>query len=601
MKETIQYILNKYFSSFTYFYRYLGYRIFVILSISILVGILDGFGLAMFLPMLEMVSNTGDVANPEKLGNLAFILDFINVLGFSLTLKVVLGVMFFFFFVKGCFRFLQIYLNTIFRSYFIQKIRETNIIALANFGYGHFVVADVGRIQNTMSGEVERVSNAYQYYMYLIQQLVMVLVYAGLAFITNAQFAILVAIGGAVTNLVFRNLFKKTKKYSQKLTKSSHGFQGLLIQQVIHFKYLKSTGLIQQYGKKLVQEVIEIEKSQIKMGIFRGIIDGSREAILVGVVSIVILIQVYLLGGNLGLIILSILFFYRALTSVLQMQEAYNRFLSLSGSLENLSHFSNELIKGKEKFGEIIFQKFQRNLRLENISFKYGQSLIFKELSLEIRKNETLAIIGESGSGKTTLMNLICGLVKPSQGDIFIDGVDLKELDIRTFQRRIGYITQEPVIFDDTIFNNVTFWAEKSPENINRFWKALEKASILEFVSQQIKLEDCELGNNGISLSGGQKQRISIARELYKEVDFLFMDEATSALDSTTEREIQLNIDRLRGKYTIIIIAHRLSTIKNVDRVALVKNGVIENIGTFQELILKSSYFRQLVQLQGIV
>ena len=133
-----------------------------------------------------------------------------------------------------------------------------------------------------------------------------------------------------------------------------------------------------------------------------------------------------------------------------------------------------------------------------------------------------------------------------------------------------------------------------------RFHKALEQANILELIDGLEKKEDSRLGNNGISLSGGQKQRISIARELYKEVNFLFMDEATSALDSETERAIQENIDLLRGQYTILIIAHRLSTIKNADRVMVLKHGRIEHIGTYEELIEQSDSFKRMVELQEL-
>jgi len=181
-----------------------------------------------------------------------------------------------------------------------------------------------------------------------------------------------------------------------------------------------------------------------------------------------------------------------------------------------------------------------------------------------------------------------------------IDVREAKGLNMGTFQKRIGYITQEPVIFDGTIFNNVTFWDEKTPDSLKRFHDALGQASILDFVLEQPDAENSRLGNNGINLSGGQKQRISIARELYKDIDFLFMDEATSALDSETERAIQENIDELKGQFTIIIIAHRLSTIKNADRVVMLRNGCIEHIGSYPDLIQQSATFKRMVELQEL-
>ncbi|NVK52989.1 MAG: ATP-binding cassette domain-containing protein, partial [Flavobacteriaceae bacterium] len=159
-------------------------------------------------------------------------------------------------------------------------------------------------------------------------------------------------------------------------------------------------------------------------------------------------------------------------------------------------------------------------------------------------------------------------------------------------------ITQEPVIFNDNIFNNVTFWAEKSPENIQKFEEAIRLANIDSFVMSLPDKENTRLGDNGMLVSGGQKQRISIARELFKNVDVLILDEATSALDSETERSIKENIDNLKGKYTIIIVAHRLSTVKKADEILVLDSGNIVGQGTFDNLIEESKAFKRMVELQ---
>lgn len=593
-------IIKKYFGNFAYFYSQLRHRIFIMLILSILIGLLDGFGLAMFLPMLEMVSDEGGAANAEKMGNLSFIIDLIHSFGYSITLGVVLATIFIFFSIKGLFVLLSSYLNVVYQQYFIRRIRERNIYALAEYQYMHFVNSDAGKIQNTMSGEVSRVSNAYRFYLQMMQHSIMILTYAFLAFLSNAEFATLVVVGAILTNLIFKQFYKKTKILSKRHTQSNHGFQGLLIQQVAFFKYLKATGLIKAYADKLMHKVVDIEDSQKKIGIISGIISGVREPILIGIVVIVILIQVNIMGGSLGLIILTILFFYRALQSVMQFQTSYNSFLGLIGSLENLKEFTTNLHAGKQINGKQTIEKFQQSIVLNKVHFRYVQKHILKDINLEIKSNKTLAIVGESGSGKTTLLNIISGLLTPTNGNITIDGIDSTEIDIHTFQKRIGYITQEPVIFDDTIYNNVTFWDSPTEKNKKRFYEALRKANILEFVEDLTEKENSGLGNNGINLSGGQKQRISIARELYKDVDLLFMDEATSALDSDTERVIQENIDCLKGQYTIVIIAHRLSTIKNADRVLLLNQGQIEHLGSYSELMNRSSIFKKMVALQEL-
>ena len=507
-------------------------------------------GLAMFLPLLEMVADQNADATAEQMGNLSFVLHFVEWLGYGLNLTVVLLTMFLFFTLKGVFVWIEQYLGIMFRQFFIRKIRIEVIQFLDQYRFSEFVMADAGRIQNTMTGEVARVVGAYRTYSIMMQKLVLLCTYTFLAFLSNPRFAVMVAIGGLITNLLFRLMYKKTKILSRKLVNYNHGFQGLLIQQVTFFKYLKATGLISNYSENLKRKVVEIEQTQRGIGVLNSLMLGVREPLMIGIVVSVILIQVNWMGDSLGLIILSILFFYRALTAITQLQTQYNRFLEFSGSLYNFRVFANELKVGREKTGGWKFSNFKENIRLENVSFAYQGKKILTNISLQLNRHETVALVGESGSGKTTLMNILSGLLPPEEGLLTIDGVDCQELDLPTYQRHIGYITQEPVIFDDSIYNNVTFWSEKNEDNLKRFQEALQKASIWEFVSQLPDKENARLGNNGINLSGGQKQRLSIARELYKEVDFLFMDEATSALDSETELSIQQNIDSLKGQYT---------------------------------------------------
>ena len=600
MKQSIRNLITKNFTSFTFFYRYLRYRIWILLVISILVGLLDGLGLSMFLPMLKMVADTDETIDSESMGSLSFIMDIFYATDIELNLTTVLLTMLFFFILKGIFSYVLAFLNVIYQEYFIRQMRISQINSLAEFKYDEFAKADAGRIQNTLSGEVARVAYAFKHYNSMLQQLVLVLTYGFLAFLSNAEFASLVAIGGFLTNLVFNKIYNITKSLSGEFTQRNHDFQGLLIQQVAFFKYLKATGLIKFYANKLSQKVFNMETIQRKIGVLHSIIQGVREPLMIGIVVIVILIQVNLRGGELSTIILSILFFYRALTSVSLLQTFYNSFLSLSGSLRNLEEFDNILVYGKEKTGNKEFKNFQSAIELDQLSFRYNNDIILNNINLTIGKKETIAIVGESGSGKTTLMNILSGILKPTNGKILIDGRDSNDLVMTDFQKRIGYITQEPVIFDDTIFNNVTFWAEKTSENLSRFKEATRKAHIYDFIYQNAEKEDARLGNNGVNLSGGQKQRISIARELYKEIDFLFMDEATSALDSQTERVIQENIEKLKGLYTIIIIAHRLSSVKHADRVILLNKGIIEDIGSYNELIKKSSLFKRMIELQEL-
>jgi subfamily B ATP-binding cassette protein MsbA len=553
----------------------------------------------MFMPLLEMV-NDSKQASGSSLGNLSFLIDGMERIGLSLNLTTVLLLMVFFFSFKGIIKFLATVYNAILRRFFINQLRNKLLSSYNQINFKYFVASDIGRIQNTMSVEIERASAAFYNYSNTLQQAIMVLVYISFAFFVDIRFALLVSIGGGLSNFLYKSIYKKTKGASTNFSKDSHLYQGQIIQYVSSFKYLKATALLEFYSGRLSNSIYNIEQSRFRIGKLSAILESAREPILIVVVASVILIQTQLLNISLGPILISLLFFYRALSSLMNLQNSYNRFLELSGSLDNLMDLQKEVSKEKEQYGKQTIASFSTSIELQEVFLAYNKVDILKNINLKISKNETLAFVGESGSGKTTLVNILAGLISADKGEMSIDGVNRKEVDIRTYQKRVGYISQDPVIFNDTIFNNVTLWAEQNESTNKRFKEALHKAAIANFVDEQALGEQTMLGSDGVNLSGGQKQRISIARELFKNIDILIMDEATSALDSETEEVIQKSIDSLKGKYTIFMVAHRLSTIRNADRIVVMNKGEVHQIGSYEDLLANSTLFKKMISLQEL-
>ncbi|MEB2785143.1 ABC transporter ATP-binding protein [Algoriphagus persicinus] len=592
-------IIQKNFKYFFFFFSYLRFKIFVLILLSLLVGLLDGFGLALFIPLFQVaVDDSGSQANPE-LGQMDFLLDFMNSIGFNLTIGSILLFMTFLFISKGFFKFLDSYYKVSLQIYFVKKLRFQMLRGLENVSYQNFVGMDAGRIQNTLSAEVYKVTASFISYFNTLQYAVLLVVYMGLAFFSNWQFAILVSIGGFISNLFFKMLFRRTEAASISISSKGHHFQSFLIQAVQHFKYLKATSYFKKYKQKLVDQIDDIENLQQRIGLYNSLLNGLREPIVLVIVILVILIQVNLLGGALASILLSLMFFYRALNYVISVQSSWQSFISQFGGIVSSTEIielfekGEEEIKGASNFGELD------SIVLTDVAFAFKDGgEILSNIDLTINKNETIAFVGPSGSGKTTLVNLIVGLFDQVGGEILVNGLSRSTINMLELRSRVGYITQEPVIFNDSIFNNVTFWAAKTPENLAQFWKAIEMANLSDFVNDLPEGEEMILGDNGVKASGGQKQRISIARELYKEVEIIVFDEATSALDSDSEKIIQENINSLQGKYTIILIAHRLSTIKNVNKIYLIDKGRIKSSGDFEELFSSDINFRRMVQLQ---
>ncbi len=598
MKFLNQFI-DKYFRHFGFFYGFIGPRLFIIVLLSLFVGLLDGFGLALFIPLFEIAAEGQDFQSSQSMGELEFLLDFIQGLGFSLTITNVLVFLVFLFFVKSVFRFIDGYYKVKLQNEFVKGIRYKMVDGLSELDYRQFLNMDSGRIQNTLSAEAVKLTYGFLAYFNSLQHAILLLVYIGLAFLSNYQFAVLVSIGGYLSNFLFRYLFKNTEKASIGLSNLGNSFQSYLIQAVHNFKYLKATNYFNDYKSKLKNVIDQIESNQRRIGIYGSIMNSAREPIILSVVALIIVIQVQFLGGSLASIVLSLVFLYRALNYIVTLQGSWQGFVSNIGgviaSVNLIEEFSKnrEVIKHSDQYLEI------GPLALDQVSFVYPNGFhVLKEVVFEIEPLKTYALVGESGSGKTTLVNLLIGLMSPTSGRVLVNGIDRIQLDLNKYRKRFGYITQEPVIFNDNIYNNVTLWAPQTQENLERFQNAVQLANIAEFMDSLPDRENTKLGDNGLLVSGGQKQRISIARELFKDVDVLIFDEATSALDSETERLIQDNIDMLMGKFTMVIIAHRLSTIRKCDVISLMEKGRIVQSGSFEKLVSHNSQFKRMVELQ---
>lgn len=591
--------IKEQFSTFFYFYSFLKNRTFVLVLLSILMSFLDGLGLSMFLPLLTSVADGGE-STATSSGNMQKIFDLFVNIGIPLTLINTVIILSVFFVFKGVISFVLHYYQVIVQQFFIRRVRIDLVRKLKNINFKAYVSSDVGRIQNVLTGEIERLSKAQHGYFKSMEQFILVVCYMLFAFFVDYKFAFLVAVGGGLSNVLYKSIYKRTKQASRGLAKHANTFQGQVMQFSGNFKYLKATDGIEAFSKKLETQARIIEKNQKLIGKLVSILSGSREPILIVVICMVILIHVKILGGSMTSILISLVFFYRALSYLMLMQNNWNIFLSNIGSLENIQNQGNIFDEHKEDQGEIVLSDFNNSILVENLHFSYGDVEILKGINLTIKRNTTVAFVGESGCGKTTLVNCIAGLLHPNLGEISIDGVPFSALNRSSLRKRIGYITQESVIFSDTIFNNVTFWEAKTPENIEKFWQVLKQTAMDVFVSALPDGEDTTLGNNGVNLSGGQRQRISIARELYRNIDILIMDEATSALDAESELHIQQSIDDLKGKLTLLIVAHRLSTVKSADSIVMMEKGMIANTGNFAELVNTSGSFNRLVTLQQL-
>lgn len=326
---------------------------------------------------------------------------------------------------------------------------------------------------------------------------------------------------------------------------------------------------------------------------------------LLGIIVVVIIVMYggYLLTTNQSDLTGSLFITYLALYSQI-IQPLKNLSNASSGiqrgivAGEKIFALLDEPVKIEEKKNGIEKKEFSDRIELKNISFRYTTKDVLSNINLTIQKGKTIALVGESGSGKSTLADLISRFYDPTEGQVLIDGIDVKDIKLTDVRTLISFVSQEAVLFNDSIFSNIAFGATDADSS--KVEDAAKVANAHSFIEQTEEGYNTMIGDRGMKLSGGQRQRLTIARAVFKDAPVLVLDEATSALDTESERLVQDAINKMMQNRTSIVIAHRLSTIRHADEIVVLQKGVVVERGSHDELMKKEGYYYRLVQMQEI-
>ena len=588
----------KVFNYYTIFYRYAGWRLPFLILLILGAGLLELVGIMTLLPLFQ-------VALGESLNNpiSEIVATGLNKLGVDASFANLVFLIAAIFIAKGALVFMHSYL-TVRTVTMVRKAVQTSLVTgLENASYSFFLKQKTGYLSNLLSVETGRFSASLRTFAQVFVTSIYILIYLPTIVVFDTEMALVTIAVGALAILLVRPLISRTKKLSITVSNEAAGLSSQMIEFVQAFPYLKATANVDKARRHIMRHVNQLVDLHMRIGIRTATLSGFKEPIAVTALLGYLFYKVELLGGSLSAVAVVALLLYRVLGHILELPVSIQRLNQLIGGVHFVADFAQQIENSAEKDGFQSIKNISGDLVLSNVTFHHGSVPILKDISMRIEPHKTSGIVGASGSGKTTLFHVLTGLLNPTSGNISINGQNYRSLSFRSLRRLFGYVPQEPLIFNDTVANNLSLWgtgADKINEQ-NKIKAAADAANCSTFIDLFPEGYETLVGERGTRLSGGQRQRIAIARELYRDPEILIFDEATSALDSAAESIIQKSIEQLHGKRTVIVIAHRLSTIRNCDRIYVMEDGKIAEHGSVTELFNKTdSHFRRMGVEQDI-
>ncbi|OOZ16342.1 ABC transporter ATP-binding protein [Solemya velum gill symbiont] len=590
------------------FQYYLGWRVYLVFALALAAAMAEGFGILMLLPLLHsldggLVAPDGSVTDvPTKVGG--YLQQFLEMLGLEHSSIAILMIITLAFIIKGALLFGSSAYSAYLNGQLLRELKGRLFRHYSRMSYSYYTRRNTGHFINVINVQINQMLHVFMALVQLGVQLVNTLIYITLAFIVAWRFGAMALVIGIILVLLFRFLNSYVRELSRD-TAAEHGqLSKLLIQSLHAFKYLTATGQMDHLQNGIKKSIHRLTGYEVRSGIAGAFTGAVREPITVVFIMVIVLIQMVVLEQPLSPIMISILLFHRGLNAVMAVQSTLQSTLGSVGGLEMVRDEFKAVCNEQETNGNQHIPPLRKAITLKNVDFGYDSQMgnVLHDISLEIPARTSVAFVGESGAGKSTLVDLITLMLKPQGGQVLIDGVPGKDVELASWRKQIGYVSQETVIFDDTIANNICMWVgdvEKDQELDQRVREAARQAHIDHFIETLPDGYQTLVGDRGLRLSGGQRQRLFIARELFRKPNLLILDEATSSLDTESEQAIQQSIDELKGQITVVIIAHRLSTIRKVDHIYVFEHGRLIEQGAYEELRdSDESRFGKLIAMQ---
>ncbi|MDD7913044.1 ABC transporter ATP-binding protein [Polaribacter ponticola] len=508
------------------------------------------------------------------------------------------------FFLKNFFRYLASYVITFLRTGIVKDLRDKLYKKIVELPISYFTEKRKGDIIARMTADVQEVEvSILTSIETIVREPLTVVIAISIMLFMSVKLTLFVFILLPVSGFIISSISKKLKANSVKAQKETGTFlsfieetltglrviKGFNSEKIIEHKFNKSTSTF----RNLMTSVFHRQTLASPMSEFLG--SATIIAILwYGGSEVLSNTSPLQPDEFMGYIVL----FYTVLNPIKLITTSYYNIQKGEASAERIMQVLNTENSIKNKPNALVKKEFEDEIEFKNISFKYKKEYVLKDFSLKLKKGQTVALVGQSGSGKSTLANLITRFYDVNKGSILIDGVDIKDITKKSLRDLMGIVTQESILFNDTIENNIKLGTEDATKL--EIKEASQIANAFEFIKDLPEQFETNIGDSGNTLSGGQKQRLSIARAVLKNPPIMVLDEATSALDTESEQLVQVALEKMMQNRTSLVIAHRLSTIQKADSIVVMKKGEIVEQGKHEELLAKKGEYFKLVSMQSL-
>ena len=587
--------------------KYIGRRLYIVFVLSALTALTEGFGITLLLPLVRFASGDGNTeAALEEAGTAERLLfDLLDWMGIAGSLIGILAFIAVVFAGKGLLKFAKGGYAGYLRTELLRELKVKMFDAYTGMNYQYYTRKNTGHFINVINTQIDRFLNSFSNFNGFLSSLITATSYFAIAIALTWKFALAVILVGGIILGLFQYLNRFVRDLSRLESEEQSTLQKLLVQGLQALKYVVSTHQKKHLREQVLKSVDRLTTYQFKKKVAQAFTGAIKEPVSVFLLVAIIGFQALYLGEPIAPIFVAIILFHRGIQTIIGIQGGWQRVMDVGGSVEMVDREFNTIREYSESSGSVELGPLSDEIALENVYFAYDdEQYALRDVNITFPADSTVALVGESGAGKSTLVDLLTLLLRPTTGTVYVDGVPGSEIDLVSWRSQIGYVSQETVVFDDTVANNICLWegdTEQDPALREKVIRAAERAHAHHFIEDLPNGYQTVVGEQGVRLSGGQRQRLFVARELFKEPNLLLLDEATSDLDSASERHIQESIDALKGEVTVVIIAHRLSTVQNADWVYVLDQGQVIEAGSYHELrTLENGQFREMVEMQSL-